>query len=274
MKEFLEMMQLPFMQRALVVGILISICCALLGVNLVLKHYAMIGDGLSHVGFGALALGMALGVAPLIVSIPLVILAAVFLLHISDDSKIESDSAIAILATSALAIGAIIISLTTGYNIDIYNYMFGSILALTNSDLWISLAVAVVVIVLFLLFYHQLFSITFDETFARATGAKAKLYKLLLAILTAIIIVVGMRMMGALLISSLIIFPALTSMRVCKKYKTVIICSVICSLACFLLGFISSSIFAIPTGASIVVFDLIFFLVFALIAKISSRHKE
>ena len=274
MSDFLEMMQLPFMQRALIVGIFISICCALLGVNLVLKNYAMLGDGLSHVGFGALAIGMACGVMPMLVAIPIVIVAAIFLLHLSENSKIESDSAIAILSTSALAIGAIIISLTTGYNIDIYNYMFGSILALSKTDLVISLTVAIVAIILFLLFYHQLFSITFDETFAQATGSHARFYKIMLSVLTAIIIVVGMKMMGALLISSLIIFPALTSMRLCKKYKTVIITSVVCSLVCFLFGFVTSSILNVPTGASIVVFNLIALIVFSIIAKIIRHHAK
>ena len=252
-----EMLSYPFMVRAFVVGILVSLCSALLGVSLVLKRYSMIGDGLSHVGFGALAVAAALNAAPLAVAIPVVIVAAVFLLRVSGSSKIKGDAAIALISTSALAIGVMVISMTTGMNTDVYNYMFGSILAMSSEDVEISVILSVVVLILFVLFYHKIFAITFDETFALATGVRANLYNTMIAILTAVTIVLGMRMMGTLLISSLIIFPALTSMRVCKTFRSVILNSAIVSVVCFCIGISISYFCATPAGASIVIVNLL-----------------
>lgn len=260
-----EMMQYPFIVRALIVGILVSLCAALLGVSLVLKRYSMIGDGLSHVGFGTLAIATAINVAPLILSIPVVIVAAFLLLRISENSKIKGDAAIAIISSGALAIGVMAVSLTTGMNTDVCNYMFGSILSLSHSDAALSIVLSVLVIGLFLLFYPRIFAITFDENFARATGTKASLYNMLIALLTAITIVLGMRMMGALLISSLIIFPALTSMRIFKSFKRVVLCSAILSVVCLFLGLVVSYVSEAPTGSSIVCVHLIVFLLFSLI---------
>ena len=220
---FMEMMSYPFMVRAFLVGSLVALCSALLGVSLVLKRYSMIGDGLSHVGFGALAIAAALNMAPLAVAIPVVVVAAVLLLRISGSSKIKGDAAIALISTGALAIGIMVISMTTGMNTDVYNYMLGSILAMSGEDVQFSILLSVAVLILYLFFYNKIFAITFDETFARATGVRANLYNTLIAVLTAVTIVLGMRMMGALLISSLIIFPALTSMRVVKTFKGVIL---------------------------------------------------
>ena len=222
----IEMMSYPFMTRAFLVGSLVALCSALLGVSLVLKRYSMIGDGLSHVGFGAMAIAAAMNAAPLAVAIPIVIVAAVLLLRINSNAKIKGDAAIALISTSSLAIGVMVISLTTGMNTDVYNYMFGSILAMSSDDLKLSVILSVIVLIFF---YHKIFAITFDETFARATGVKAGIYNTLIAVLTAVTIVLGMRMMGALLISSLIIFPALTSMRVCRKFKSVILNSAVLS---------------------------------------------
>lgn len=235
-----EMLSYPFMVRAFIVGILISLCSALLGVSLVLKRYSMIGDGLSHVGFGALAIAAALNAAPLRVAIPVVIVAAVLLLRVSGSSKIKGDAAIALISTSALAIGIMVISMTTGMNTDVYNYMFGSILAMSSQDVEMSVLLSLVVLVLYIFFYHKIFAITFDETFALATGVCANLYNTLIAVLTAVTIVLGMRMMGTLLISSLIIFPALTSMRVCRTFRTVTINSAVISAVCFCLGIVVS----------------------------------
>lgn len=257
-----ELFSYTFIIRALIVGILVSLCAALLGVSLVLKRYSMIGEGLSHVGFGTLALAMAFNLAPLQVSVPLVMLAAFLLLRISENSRIKGDAAIALISSSSLAVGVIIISLTTGMNIDVCNYMFGSILAMSRSDVYISVVVALVVLVLYVLFYNRIFAVTFDESFARATGTKAGNYNLLIAVLTALVIVVGMRMMGAMLISSLIIFPALTAMRVCRGFRSVVICSAILSVICFFIGMLISFAWSIPTGASIVVVNLVAFLVF------------
>ncbi|MEG1848724.1 MAG: metal ABC transporter permease [Lachnospiraceae bacterium] len=257
-----EMFSYPFMVRALVVGILVSVCASLLGVSLVLKRYSMIGDGLSHVGFGALAVAVAMNAAPLNVAIPVVIVAAFILLRVSNHSKIQGDAAIALISTGALAIGVMVISLTTGMNMDIYNYMFGSILAMNRSDVTLSIVVSVVVLVLYLIFYEKIFAVTFDETFARATGTNTSVYHMLLATLTAVIIVLGMRMMGALLISSLIVFPAVTSMRVCRTFKSVVISSVLISIVSFLIGIMMSYLYATPTGASIVVVDIVLFALF------------
>jgi zinc transport system permease protein len=257
-----EILSYTFFMRAVVVGLLVSLCAALLGVSLVLKRYSMIGNGLSNVGFGTLAAATAMNVAPLAVSIPVVVLSAFLLLRISENSKIKGDAAIAIISTSSLAIGVVVISVTTGMNTDVCNYMFGSILAMKKSDVTLSVILAVVVLSLFVLFYNKIFAVTFDENFAKATGVKTNFYNMLIAFLTAITIVLGMRMMGALLISSLIIFPALTSMRICKRFKSVTISSAIVSVICFLVGVFSSYVYAAPTGATIVIVNIIAFLLF------------
>lgn len=267
MNAILQMLSYPFMQRALLVGVLVSLCAALLGVSLVLKRYSMIGDGLSHVGFGALAVASAANLAPLAVAVPVVVVTAVFLLRLSQNSRIKGDAAIAILSSSALAIGVITVSLTTGMNTEVSSYMFGSILSLSRSDTVLSVALSLAVLLLFVLFYPRLFAVTFDETFARATGTKAELFNMLLAVLTAVTVVLGMRMMGALLISSLIIFPALSAMRVCRSFRSVVFTSAVLSVCCFLAGTAASFFLETPTGASIVVANLLVFAICALIGK-------
>ena len=263
----IEMLSYPFMTRAFLVGSLVALCSALLGVSLVLKRYSMIGDGLSHVGFGAMAIAAAMNAAPLTIAIPVVIVAAILLLRISGNAKIKGDAAIALISTTSLAVGVMVISLTTGMNTDVYNYMFGSILAMSAEDVKLSFVLSVFVLILFIVFYHKIFAITFDETFARATGVKAGVYNTLIAVLTAVTIVLGMRMMGALLISSLIIFPALTSMRVFKSFRGVVIASGILSLICFFGGMVLSYTYSTPAGASVVVVDLAAFLLFSLIQR-------
>jgi zinc transport system permease protein len=270
----LEMFSYSFLIRAVVVGLLVSLCASLLGVSLVLKRYSMIGDGLSHVGFGALAVATALNAAPLAVSIPVVMAAAFFLLRISENSKIRGDAAIALISTGALAIGVMIISMTTGMNTDVCNYMFGSILAMSKSDVTLSIALSVVVLVLFVFFYHKIFAVTFDENFARATGTRAGLYNMIIALLTAVTIVLGMRMMGAMLISSLIIFPALSSMRICKTFRAVTVCSALVSVLCFFAGVVISYIYATPTGASVVLINMIVFVLFWLLGKRGMVRRE
>ena len=218
MSAVIEMISYPFMVRALIGGILVSLCASLLGVSLVLKRYSMIGDGLSHVSFGALSVALAMGWSPLRVSIPVVVLAAFFLLHITERGRIKSDAAIAMISASALAIGIIVTSMTTGMTTDVSSYMFGSILAMSREDVRLSALLCVVVLFLFLFCYNKVFAVTFDENFAKATGVRVRLYNVLIAVLTAVTIVLGMRMMGAMLISSLIIFPSLTSMRVFRAF--------------------------------------------------------
>ncbi len=267
----IDMFSYAFLVRAVIVGLLVSLCAALLGVSLVLKRYSMIGDGLSHVGFGTLAIATAVNAAPLTVSVPIVLFAAFMLLRISENSKIKGDAAIALISTSSLAVGVIIISLTTGMNTDVCNYLFGSILTMSKDDVVLSVILAVIVLIMFVLFYNKIFGVTFDENFSRATGVKTGLYNMLIAFLTAITIVLGMRMMGALLISSLIIFPALTSMRYCKKFKSVTVCSALVSVVCFFIGVVISYLHAVPTGASIVLVNIAAFLLFWLMNTLRQK---
>ena len=271
---FLQMLSYPFLTRAIVVGTLVSLCASLLGVSLVLKRYSMIGDGLSHVGFGALAIATAANAAPLVVAIPIVVAAAVLLLRLSENSKIKGDAAIALISTGALAIGVMAISLSNGTNLDVYNYMFGSILAMSRGDVRLSVVLAAAVLTLYVIFYHKIFAITFDENFARATGVKAGWYNMLIALLTAITIVLGMRLMGTLLISSLVIFPALTSMRILKSFRSVVICSAVLSVLCFLIGIFFSYIWSTPTGASIVCVNIAAFFVFWAASFLLGRQRN
>ena len=253
----LEMFTYPFIVRAFVVGILVSVCAALLGVPLVLKRYSMIGDGLSHVSFGALSVAVACGWAPL---------------RMTERSKLGADAAIAVVSASALAIGIIVTSLTTGMTTDVDSYMFGSILALSRADVALSIGVSVAVLVLFGLFYHQLFAITFDESFSRATGMKVGVYNTLLAVLTALTIVLGMRLMGAMLISSLVIFPALTAMRLKKSFLGVVVLAGCLSVVCFCVGLTGSYLLSLPVGASVVVTSLAAFLVATVMGRIRGRN--
>lgn len=267
-----EMMSHAFIQRAILVGVLVSLCAALLGVSLVLKRYSMIGDGLAHVGFGILTISAALGMtAPLYISIPGVIIAAIILLKIGNNSKIKSDSAIALISSSALAFGVAATSLASGFNADVCNYMFGSILAMSQSDVIISVIVSLIVAILFIIYYRKLFIITFDEEFAKASSLNVKKYTNLIAILTAVVIVVGMRMMGTLLISSIIIFPALSSMRVFKTFKKVVISSGIISVVAFVIGIYLSYVLGISTGAMIVIVNLMIFIIFTIIEQITNE---
>lgn len=269
--NILTMFSFPFMQRALIAGVLVSLCAALLGVSLVLKRYSMIGDGLSHVSFGALAIAVALGVTPLWFSIPVVILAAFLLLRVADNPRWNSDAAIAAMSASSLAIGILVISRTTGMTTDVDNYMFGSVLAMSKADVALSVILCLAVLVLFILFYHKLFAVTFDESFSRATGLKVERYNTLLAILTALTIVLGMRMMGAMLISSLIIFPALTAMRLFRSFRGVVVCAAVTSVACFCAGLTISFAFSTPVGATVVAADLAVFLVSCLLGFLRRR---
>ena len=295
--EFGTYLGYKFIQRALVVGALVSLCASLLGVTLVLKHYSMIGDGLSHVGFGSLTVAMALGFVtadslpaflpaglrggiaalcngiaanPMPFTLVVVVLCAFLLLRVSERSRMRGDSAIALISTSALAAGVIVTSMTSGMNVDVYNYMFGSILAMSASGVYVSLALSAVVLVLFVLCYPRIFAVTFDEAFARATGVRASAFNMLIAFLTALTVVVGMRMMGTLLISSLIIFPALSSMRLFSRFRAVTVCSAVVSVACFTVGMLLSCVYSLPTGAGIVAVNLFVFILFSAIAAARS----
>lgn len=283
-----------FIQRALIVGTLVSLTAALLGVSLVLKRYSMIGDGLSHVGFGALTVAMALGfvtadalpaflpvglrsgiaslcgiiaAGPLPFTLVIVVLCAFALLRLSGQGGMGGDSAIALISTSALALGVVVTSMTSGMNVDVYNYMFGSILAMSDSDVWLSVILSGAVLILFVLFYPRIFAVTFDERFARATGMQAGLYNHLIALLTAVTVVIGMRMMGTLLISSLIIFPALSAMRVFKRFRSVVVFAGVLAVGCFCLGLVGSYLLSTPVGATVVLCDLAAFLICAALGR-------
>lgn len=269
-----EMFSAPVLIRALIVGVLVSLCAALLGVSLVLKRYSMIGDGLSHVGFGALAVATVMNLAPMAVAIPVVILAAFLLLRLSSNGKIKGDAAIALISTSALAIGVMAVSMSSGMNVDINSYLFGSIISVSSGDVVTSVILALAVLLMFVFFYTKIFAITFDESFARATGTNANLYNMLIALLTAVTIVIGMRLMGSMLISSLIIFPALCSMRVFRSFKSVTICSAVISVTTFIIGMFISYIADTPCGASIVCVNIVFFVVFLVIGTVMSRSRK
>ena len=277
--EIIKMFSYDFLIRAVIGGSLIALCAALLGVSLVLKRYSMIGDGLSHVGFGALAIAAAVNAAaPLEFAIPIVVIAAFFLLRISENSKIKGDSAIAIISTASLAIGITVATMTKGMNADINSYLFGSIIAMSQKDIIICIVLSVIVIAMYIFFYHKIFAVTFDESFAKATGTKANIYNMIIAFLTALTafltaltITVGMKIMGSLLISSLIIFPAITSMRICKRFKTVVICSGIIAVLCSISGLIISYLYNTPTGASIVLTNVCLLLVFSITGTISDK---
>lgn len=269
MSEIFEMLSYPFAVRALVVGLLVSLCAALLGVSLVLKRYSMLGDGLSHVAFGAAAIALAVGAAPLKIAVPIVVIAAFGLLRMK--GNVRGDAAIAMVSSAALAIGVIVASLTTGMNTDISNYMFGSVLAISHEDSIIAIILSVAVMGMYILFFNKIFSCTFDENFSSAAGVRVKLYNSMLAVMTALTVVIGMRIMGALLISSIITFPALSSMRVCKSYKAVMISAGAVSCICFVAGLSLSFAYDMPAGASVVVSNLAVFLLFSLVCAIRKR---
>ena len=265
-----EMLSYPFLVRALTVGLLVALCASLLGVSLVLKRFSMIGDGLSHVGFGALAIASVAGIAPLYLAIPVCIAASFLLLRMSESTRIKGDAAIAMLSAGALAIGVMVVSMTTGMNTDVYNYMFGSILSLSAAAATLSIVLSGVVLVLFVLFYPRLFAVTFDESFSRATGIPTRAYNAALATLASVTVVLGMRMMGALLISSLIIFPVLTAMRIGKRYLSVTLLSAGVAIAGFLIGMLVSYVYEAPSGASIVCVNIVLFVLFAIAGAIKN----
>lgn len=270
--EILSMFSYSFMIRAVVVGLLISLCASLIGVSLVLRRNSMIGDGLSHVGFGAFAIGSVLGMASLEVVIPVVVVVSFLILRLNDSNKIHGDSMIALISASSLAIGTFVISIT-GVNTDINNYLFGSILSLNNTDVILSVILSIVVILLYTFSYNKIFAITFDEKFAKSIGINTNLYNMLFASFCSIVVVLGMRLMGSLLISSLIIFPTLSSMQLFKKFKSVVLSSTIISIISFMIGLTISYLNAVPTGAVIVIVNLFIFILLKLISYFILKRK-
>lgn len=251
-KIFIELLKYPFMQRAIVCGIAISFCAALIGVILVLKRYSMIGHGLGEVAFAALSLALVLGLPEMYIAIPIVIIASFIILIISQKKGESGDITIALVSAGALAFGVIITSLTNGFNIDVYNYMFGSILTMKISDVIVSIVLSIILVAVYIIFYNRFFMITYDEKYAKVCGINVTFYQFLIALFTAVVVVIGMRMMGTLLISSLIVFPAIIARKLTTSFKSMSIMSVIISILCFLFGLTISSILNLPTGASIV----------------------
>lgn len=270
-------LQFPFVRYALIVGTLIALCSSLLGVTLVLKRFSFIGDGLSHVAFGAMAIATIFNLTnDTIFVMPVTIIAAILLLRTGQNTKIKGDAAIAMLSVASLAIGYLVLNLfSTSANIsgDVCSTLFGStsILTLTKNEVYLCIVLSFAVIALFVIFYNRIFAVTFDENFARATGTKAGLYNFLIAIITAVIIVLAMNLVGSLLISALIIFPALSAMRVLNNFKGVVIYSAVISVVCALLGMLISILFSTPVGSTIVAVDMVVFFINYIIGKFARR---
>lgn len=279
LNTLISYLHFPFVQYALITGILIALCSSLLGVTLVLKRFSFIGDGLSHVAFGAMAIASVLKLTNnMYLVLPITVLCAILLLSTGQNTKIKGDAAIATIAVGALAIGYFLMNIfSASANIsgDVCTTLFGStsILTLTKTDVYLCISVSVVVLCVFFLFYNRFFAVTFDEDFSQATGTKVKLYNLIIAITIACVIVLAMNLVGSLLISALVIFPALSAMRVFKSFKSVIICSAIFSVVCATLGMLVSILWGTPTGSTIVVIDIIGFGIFALIGMLTRGAK-
>ena len=268
-----DYLQMTFVQNALIVGVLIALCAALLGVPLVLKRFSFIGDGLSHVAFGAMAAAAVAGLTnEMIVVIPVTILCAVLLLRTGQSAKIKGDASVAMISVGALAIGYLLMNLfpvngSSNISGDVCSTLFGgtSILTLKPLEVWLSIALSVVVVLFFVLFYHKIFAVTFDESFAAATGANTRLYNLAIAVIIAVVIVLAMKLVGSLLISALVVFPALSAMRVLKSFRAVSICAACISVLCAAAGILVAAVLGTPVGSTIVVADIAVFGVFSLI---------
>ncbi len=269
--------QYPFVRYALIVGVLISLCSSLLGVTLVLKRFSFIGDGLSHVAFGAMAVAGVLGITNnMLLILPITIVSAILLLRTGQNAKIKGDAAVAMISVGALAVGYLLLNLfSTSSNLsgDVCTTLFGStsILTLSKANVWLCASLSVVVVLAFVFFYHKIFCVTFDEAFAVATGTKAKLYNLLIAVIIAVIIVLAMNLVGSLLISALVIFPALSAMRVFRSFRSVTICSAVLSVCCSTLGILISVLAGTPVGSTIVGVDIIAFALMTMLGFILRR---
>lgn len=265
----------PFVRYALIVGVLISLCSSLLGVTLVLKRFSFIGDGLSHVAFGAMAVAAVVGLTNnMILVLPITIISAVILLGTGQNAKIKGDAAVAMISVGALAIGYLLMNIfSTSSNLsgDVCTTLFGStsILTLSQTEVILCSALSIIVLIAFVLLYNKIFWITFDESFAKATGRRANIYNLIIAVIIAVIIVLAMNLVGSLLISALVIFPALSAMRVCKSFRSVTICAAICSICCSILGILISIVAGTPVGSTIVAVDIVVFIIFFIIGKVS-----
>ena len=255
----------PMVQKALIVGVLIALCSSLLGVTLVLKRFSFIGDGLSHVAFGAMTIASVLKLTnDMFLILPITILSAILLLRTGQNTKIKGDAAIAMISVGALAFGYLLMNLfSTSSNLsgDVCSTLFGStsILTLSDAEVWLCVGLSIAVVLIFVLFYHKIFAVTFDESFAKATGMKVEAYHLLIATVIAVIIVLAMNLVGSLLISALVIFPALSAMRMFGNFKAVTICSAVLSVCCAIFGILISVLAGTPVGSTIVAVDMVAF---------------
>ncbi len=270
--------QYPFVRYAFIVGILIALCSSLLGVTLVLKRFSYIGDGLSHVAFGGMCVAMILNLVKqkMFIILPVTIISAILLLKQGQNTKVNGDSKIAMISVSSLALGYLLLnvsSVSTNISADVCTTLFGStsILTLTKGEVWLCVILSLLVVALFVLMYNRIFAITFDETFAKATGTNTELYNLALATVIAIIIVLAMNLVGSLLISALVVFPAMTSMQIFKSFKMVTVSSAVISVVCAATGLLVAILYGTPVGSTIVVADLVAFVVFYVINIIRSR---
>ena len=272
--DLLYYLQFPFVRYALIVGVLISLCASLLGVTLVLKRLSFMGDGLSHVAFGAIAIAAICNLSnEMLLVLPVTVVCAIILLYTGRNAKIRGDAAIAMISVGALALGYLGMSLfSTSTNLagDVCSTLFGStsILTLSRTEVWLSAAMSVIVLLVFVLFYNKLFAVTFDESFAQATGLHTRLYNLLIAVVIALVIVLAMNLVGSLLISALLIFPALSAMRVFKSFRAVIVCAAVFSVICASLGLLISIVAGTPVGPTVVAVDIVGFALFSLLGAL------
>ena len=271
--------QLPFVQNALIVGVLVSLCTALLGVTLVLRRFSFIGDGLSHVAFGAMTVAAVVGLTnDMVLVLPVTVVCAVLLLSVGQNARVKGDASVAMISVGALAVGYLLMNLfppsgRSNISGDVCTTLFGgtSILTLRPEEVTISIVLSAVVVLFFIFFYHKIFAITFDESFAGATGARTKLYNLLLAVVIAVVVVLAMDLVGSLLISALVVFPALSAMRIFKSVRSVTVCAAVISVTCTIAGILSAAQFNTPVGSTIVVADIVVFAVFSLIGWITQK---
>lgn len=276
-EKIITYLQFPFVRYALIVGVLIALCSSIFGLTLVLKRYSYIGDGLSHVAFGAMAVAGIVGLTDnMIIVLPVTIICAILLLRVGQNAKIKGDALVAMISVGSLAVGYLLLNIfSTSSNLsgDVCATLFGStsILTLTGTQVWICLALSVLAIVSYTLLYNRIFAVTFDENFAKATGTKVEIYNLIIAVIIAVIIVLAMNLVGSLLISALVIFPSLSAMRVFKSFKSVVICSSVISVVCAVFGILTSVVYGTPVGSTVVAADIAVFIVFLLIGKFAGR---
>lgn len=268
--ELITAFQFQFMQNALLAGSFIAVSCAIVGVFLVLHQFSMIGDGLAHVSLSTVAIGLLLGVSPLFISIPLVMLASLLILQLSKKSGVWGDSAIGFVSSVAVALAVLISSVADGFNVDLFSYLFGTILAITSTEVALSIGLSLITVLIVILFYHDLFALTFDEEFARVSGVKADLLNSVLVMLTAIIVVLGVRVVGTMLVSSLIVIPAITALQISKGFKTTLFVAAFSALASVVIGISISYLADIPSGATIVLVNATFFGVALTIKQLSN----